>query len=436
MKASAILLAREERWAAMEALEKRFGRPVLSVTANVPGGRKSDPAYAWIGAMAFGEIRRRLEPGSLLHESFNHTADGPVGFIVAETGGEKLKRVAVEIEESHPLGRLFDIDVKGQSRQKKRTCLLCQSPVNACRRSNSHSREEIFGRIDAMVAAWEGSVVEKAVDAAVGAMGDEVEATPKPGLVDRSNSGSHKDMDYGTFTRSIEALKPFFRSMAEISASWKGSPENLFKALRPVGVQAETVMFEATKGINTHKGQIFSLGVSLGAWCLLKRRGEDSIEALSDCVSKMTMGLAEAELSPERDRRTHGEKVYGAYGVKGIRGEAEKGFPTAFSIGFPVLEKALQSGFSKNEALVKSLLAIMGSLEDSNVYRRGGPSAADWVRRTARKLLDDPLTFRDPDLSEIKAFDRKMILRNISPGGAADMLALSAFAHRVLQTPL
>ena len=43
----------------------------------------------------------------------------------------------------------------------------------------------------------------------------EVEATPKPGLVDKNNSGSHSDMDVSLFIKSADALAPYFTAFAE-----------------------------------------------------------------------------------------------------------------------------------------------------------------------------------------------------------------------------
>jgi triphosphoribosyl-dephospho-CoA synthase len=39
----------------------------------------------------------------------------------------------------------------------------------------------------------------------------ELNLTPKPGLVDMANNGSHNDMDHALFLRSIDAIAPWFR---------------------------------------------------------------------------------------------------------------------------------------------------------------------------------------------------------------------------------
>src|SRR6056297_608283 len=436
MKAAAILKAREERGLEIEKLEKTYSRSVISVTVNIPGGKKADDDYSWIGLLAFNEISRRLSQGAIIHESFRESADGPEGFIVAKGKPEELKRFAMDIEESHPLGRLFDIDISGLNRNTnggKRVCLLCGEAANMCRITGKHIMEELIKRIDKSIESWDSSIVDTAVESVSIAMHREVVATPKPGLVDKSNNGAHTDMNRGTFIRSINALTPYFREMAEVSVVWCGSPSDLFSELRPIGKRAEEAMLNSTGGVNTHKGQIFSLGLAVGAGCYLKRRGELSVESLSAAISSMLQGLSFLELKNKTKTITHGEKAYDAYGVTGIRGEAEKGFPVAFNVGLPVYREVMNSNFDENRASVKSLVSIMAVLDDSNVYRRGGPKAAEWVKKTAAALMEDSGVFIDSKLSVLKEFDREMIVRNISPGGAADMLALAIFVHKFMK---
>ena len=107
----------------------------------------------------------------------------------------------------------------------------------------------------------------------------EVSVTPKPGLVDRNNSGAHKDMDFFTFMKSAASLARSFEEFSEagfesgikflkfnftnknIKNSADEVLQNLFPVIRKIGIKAEKKMFKATNGINTHKGEIFSLGV-------------------------------------------------------------------------------------------------------------------------------------------------------------------------------
>lgn len=71
--------------------------------------------------------------------------------------------------------------------------------------------------------------------------------TPKPGLVDRRNSGSHKDMDVFTFMDSAAALYPYFEACARTGRETAEQPApETFAALRPLGCEAEGEMLDAT----------------------------------------------------------------------------------------------------------------------------------------------------------------------------------------------
>jgi triphosphoribosyl-dephospho-CoA synthase len=173
----------------------------------------------------------------------------------------------------------------------------------------------------------------------------EVSATPKPGLVDRYNQGAHKDMDFFTFMSSSASLIYFFSDCAELGLEYAGkSPKELFQTLRGTGRKAEIAMLEATGGANTHKGLIFSLGtICAAASCSIEENGERGIDIDAICtkVSLMTKGLCFKELASikETEGLTHGEKLYLKYGVKGIRGEVEGGFPTVRNQALPIYKK-------------------------------------------------------------------------------------------------
>ena len=77
-------------------------------------------------------------------------------------------------------------------------------------------------------------------DLAYKALIKEVELTPKPGLVDRANNGSHTDMNIDTFYASAKAIKPFMVEFLRCDD---------FDSLREVGKRCEKEMFRVTKGV-------------------------------------------------------------------------------------------------------------------------------------------------------------------------------------------
>lgn len=250
---------------------------------------------------------------------------------------------------------------------------------------------------------------------------DEVRTTPKPGLVDRNNCGAHTDMDLPLFERSAAALKDSFRNCAEAGACFSRDIPQLAPELRSIGLQAEAQMYETTGGVNTHKGAIFSIGILCAASAMPFR----SMEELQKHCCKIAAVLLQEDTAAE----THGLSAMKSLGTGGIRKEARSGFDTAFSIGLPALEEALAAGCSENAAMVYALLSIMAATEDSNLVHRGGAAGMDFARKQARQL-----TAAGPgalNLEEVCRLDGEFIKRNLSPGGAADLLAFSVMLYRI-----
>jgi len=254
----------------------------------------------------------------------------------------------------------------------------------------------------------------------------EVTATPKPGLVDRRNSGAHRDMDFFTFMASASALSPYFARFASygMETSQKDARE-AFEGARKIGLEAEEAMKQATSGVNTHKGMIFSMGLAcLACGRLLGNRQTLSTNAVASCIIDFTVGLCARDFK-ERPT-TNGERLHALHAVKGARGEAESGFATVRLLALPELERQLAEGKSVNEAMVRTLLLIMEHTADTNVIHRKGLDEAAWLMKTAGEYKDAPL-------SDIERLDEILIQKNISAGGCADLLALTWFFHRIEQ---
>lgn len=275
---------------------------------------------------------------------------------------------------------------------------------------------------------WTQMIAQKALLALL----YEVSASPKPGLVDRFNNGAHKDMDFFTFMASSASLVNYFSKCAEEGAKYSDqNPEELFGALRGVGVEAEKVMFEATNGVNTHKGLIFSLGVICAAACsCMEENKGKSVDTDTICakVSQMTQGLCLRELAlmNKAGRLTHGEKLYKEYGLQGIRREVESGFPTVRDYSLPVLKKLKSmEDFHINDSLVQTLLHLMAVNEDTNIVARHDLETLEYVRQYSRRVLDSGGMLTPHGMQMVYAMDREFIKRNISPGGSADLLAVT-----------
>lgn len=255
-------------------------------------------------------------------------------------------------------------------------------------------------------------------DMAVEALKREAATTPKPGLVDRENNGAHRDMDYPLFLKSADALHTCFTDCAKAGAD----PDKL----RIIGLAGEQSMFQATHHVNTHKGLIFSMGILCGALGELVKKEEAFDE---EDVQQLCKKLACTLLQKETTESTHGRQVLEKTGTGGIRKEARSGFASAFEIGLPALREAIAAAYSFEQAMIKTLLVLMGQTEDSNLVYRGGRKGLDFVREHAHAILQHADLRLEEGMEQVRIFDEICIEKNLSPGGSADLLALTAMLY-------
>lgn len=267
---------------------------------------------------------------------------------------------------------------------------------------------------------------------------EEVSVTPKPGLVDRDNSGAHRDMDYSVFIASARALEPYFAAFAREGAARRGMrPADIFDEVRPTGIAAEAAMFAATGGVNTHKGLIFSLGILSAAAGVLAKEGELTAPRLCAFAARMTEGLLERDLGArnrpgECGPPTKGERLYREHGIRGVRGEAAGGFGTVRALGLPMLRR-LSAAYPdrRNEVLLAVLLWLMTRVTDTNVVGRHDFRKLEFVQNGAARALFLGGPFTEAGMLHIRRMDRDFISLNISPGGSADLLAVTIFLEKL-----
>ncbi len=428
-----MLEARERRVRRQRTLLEQYGQSLVCLTMNIAGPVKTAPlirrGFSWGEGLLLEQLTGRGFP--CLHQERYRLATGNEGFYVVSGDACALKQLTVELEERCEIGRLLDLDVldaQGEKMERQalglppRRCLICGEPAWACARSRRHSVQELRQKTETMLReAFARQDAQTAAGLACRSLLYEVCVTPKPGLVDRKNSGSHRDMDLFTFLNSTSALFPYFERCVRQGMEEALGCEALFAALRWEGKLAERAMLAATGGVNTHKGAIFSMGLCCAALGRLPgAHGGDPEAALHQCAA-LARGLMERDfrnLTPET-ARTAGEKLYLRHGVTGVRGQAEAGFPAVRLVGLPTLEEGLAQGLSWNDAGCKALLALMGAADDTNLMARGGMDAQRQAAMEATAQLQ-----RFPDWEGLDRMDRDFIARNLSPGGSADLLAL------------
>ncbi len=264
----------------------------------------------------------------------------------------------------------------------------------------------------------------------------EMTLTPKPGLVDRANSGAHRDMDLTTFRASAAAISPWFSVFFQDGVVHSQlAPGHFLAHIRDGGMACERAMLRATQGVNTHKGSIFAFGLLCAAGGRLAGRGE-VVDSESVCaeVAQLCTGLVRRELCLANSTQTAGERLYAQHGLTGARGEAQSGFATARIYGVEPYQLALALGLDEERALQEALLHLMARNPDTNLVARGGLAGLALVQNHARHLLLGPIPGAAVRKRQLQAFDQLLIEQHLSPGGSADLLAVSWFLANLDQT--
>lgn len=253
----------------------------------------------------------------------------------------------------------------------------------------------------------------------------EVSTHPKPGLVTRLSNGAHKDMSIFTFMMSSAVLSKAFNDLQDIGQAHRGTLAELFCKLRSYGVGAEAELLRVTKGVNTQRGILFAGGIVSAVSGYAMNMGL-SRDALLPLIKEMAAGLVARELKNiDHAAMTAGEKLYYKYGITGIRGEVENGFPSVVNYGLPALEDAFDKGATINDALVHALISLMTVVEDSNVIWRTDYDTLLEVQRIAKNILSLGSVFAEKGRMAIAETERYFLQRRISPGGSADLLSVT-----------
>lgn len=253
----------------------------------------------------------------------------------------------------------------------------------------------------------------------------EVSTHPKPGLVTRLSNGAHKDMSIFTFMMSSAVLSKAFNDLQDIGQAHRGTLAELFCKLRSYGVGAEAELLRVTKGVNTQRGILFAGGIVSAVSGYAMNMGL-SRDALLPLIKEMAAGLVARELKNlDHAAMTAGEKLYYKYGITGIRGEVENGFPSVVNYGLPALEDAFNKGATINDALVHALISLMTVVEDSNVIWRTDYDTLLEVQRIAKNILSLGSVFTEKGRMAIAETERYFLQRHISPGGSADLLSVT-----------
>lgn len=395
---------KEELVSLKQALYEEYQLPILSIQANYPGEQKLN---GWAGYTVFTfetQIETQFTIIKKIH-LFNEL--GPIVLMITKEEPHNLKKRCIQLENTHIMGRCVDIDVFVKDRPlsrmdyhiQERPCLVCSDIARECIITRKHTLQEVTQAFHSTLL----SSLKSKAEIVQFALLSECMLTPKFGLVTPLTQGSHSDMDIHTFIKSIDTIIPYFNKVEDINID---QPiESIFQDLRLLGKDMEKAMFEATNGINTHKGAIFLFLMILMA----QRLPYPITQAIKRLAQPL---LNDFKTMNEQHPVTDGERQFHQYQSLGVRGWVLDG-------GEPLLSQALNYYASKPDShhhQVNTLLLIMSQCEDSTIIKRSGILGLKQFQNKDQEAFEQPHLW--------SSFESYCLESHLSAGGAADIFAL------------
>jgi len=424
------------------------GLPSLSLTLNIPGYPKSNLTVKTFFDYCLRDFKYFLKARliDILDAEAIEMGDAAGDFYLVPCHPEgltldQIKQHCESFEQNHPLGRFIDADLNDPSGNtvssgKSKICFFClEREAIECRRENAHKPEELRAFMFPKMASFsrqqrETEIVKRLSSLALQAILTEISLTPKPGLVDKLSSGSHTDMNFATFLHSTAAISPWFCEL--VQAGFAFEEANLTSALpliRRIGLQMEAAMNKATQNINTQKGIIFLMGLALFSCGKLFSQGENfNIIEFRAILLGICRNLVRNELTESsQSGKSHGTDIFLKYRFGGARAEAESGFETVFKYGLPQLEGIAEI---REQDLINCFLAVAANNNDTNILYRSNPDVLTKFQELCKIALND---FSTSNYIALIDFCKT---ENISPGGSADLLAVTIFVWSVINTDI
>lgn len=162
VKIEDILTARENRVKKQQKLISKYNHTLISFTLNIPGNIKFNNDFKKVFDTGYNTLIEELKKQGIdiIHTEKDYLFTGSEGYFVVNAQGILIKRITINIEENHYLGRLFDMDVitnkmdicsRKELGASGRKCFLCGQEAHLCGRSRLHSIEELRNKIDRII---------------------------------------------------------------------------------------------------------------------------------------------------------------------------------------------------------------------------------------------------------------------------------------------
>jgi triphosphoribosyl-dephospho-CoA synthase len=239
----------------------------------------------------------------------------------------------------------------------------------------------------------------------------ELYLTPKPGLVDLADSGSHPDLPLSTMERSLQIIADYLR---DLLCSLKAGES--FDKQVCIAKGTEQTMKQVL-GTNTHKGYFFLSGMLLIARWHSPSPDEHSLRS-------SIASLAAEFFDAGGERSTNGGQVRDRFRAGGIVRESLDGFPALFDVALPAYRAAIARGSCFRRASFAMMARLMQTVEDTTTLHRGGALGLSRIRRDGQEL-EKILTQQEDCIPFLTRLNLDYIRMNLTMGGVADMLGLS-----------
>jgi triphosphoribosyl-dephospho-CoA synthase len=250
----------------------------------------------------------------------------------------------------------------------------------------------------------------------------ELRMTPKPGLVDLADNGSHRDLSLPLMERSVGIVTSY---LAEITASL--CADEPFARQREIALGAERRL-NAELGTNTHKGFIFLAGMLLVASHRAGTFDERPVRESLSAVSRAFFSGAAAQ-------DTHGRRARQRYRTGGIVREATDGYPSLFEEALPAFRRTLDSQGCVNTASFAMMARLMQTVDDTTALHRCGVEGLERIRRDGW-ILERIIGKGEDCVERLKKLNDDYRRLNLTMGGVADMLGIAfgclVFANEIV----
>ncbi|MFV0498826.1 MAG: triphosphoribosyl-dephospho-CoA synthase [Bacilli bacterium] len=420
-----ILEEREKRIYLIRKFMKESEKFIIIIKCNVCGNDKN---FSYLECVKKYFLNLVYQNFNVYKSNYYASADGNYYLVQINDREELIIKNELIMLEEQAFGRYIDLDLytnlehsisRGSLGIKSRKCIICGGKTIECMRMSKHSAEEVLSKMERDVKV---QLVNELVSYAKEAMTEEVSVDLKFGLVTKNSCGKHLDMDYNLFIKSIESISQNIFAYANVGFDLN---ENSFETLRTIGIDIENSMFNATNGVNTHKGLIFLLGFVMPSIidCLYNNKQFTTIEKNIKFLAKDIM----KDFTTKKIKNTFGVKSYVKYSILGVRGEVLNGLDKVFNA-----VRLFECYEGTNDKLVLDLLLhYMSILDDTVILHSQDLGFLKYLKTVARNIIDVGGSRSESGLNLIKAYTNEFINLGVSPGGSADMVAITLLLLKV-----